>query len=149
MRHFYGLPSDYCPWTTNPGVQLCGVRDDPRAREILDIGFAVACRAKPGFPFNEVAKGLWANPSQDIDRKPWSSSGPMGLATSIFLYSYEHDIGLSGFANLRIIGHPTGTSPMGVLAEDKLRNLAGECFSVPVIAMVIGSFAFNPSAPWW
>ena len=83
LRSTFALPSDYRPGTTNPGVQLLGVRcDDHRALEILDIAFAVACKSKPGLPFEQVAKGLWAKPSQDIERKPWSAHGPPALATT-------------------------------------------------------------------
>ena len=133
LRDEYALPSDYRPWTGNDAVQLLGVREDPRSYEVLDIAFAVACRAKPGVPVRGVTQGLWANPSQQIHQKPWSFDGPMGLATSTHLYSFEHDHGFSGFANLRALGHPSTSSPIGRLSEEKLRGLAGECFSVPVI----------------
>ena len=81
------------PWTTRPGVKLNGVVSTPRQHDILDLAYLMRCRALGhGCSNAEIIKGLWANPSQSLARKPWSTS--LGTPTTgAELYSFVHSEG--------------------------------------------------------
>ena len=148
VRDKHQLPSDARPWTSRPGVQLRGLADSERQRGVLDVGFAVHQKRNPGLSAHELTKILWANPSQSLDRMPVTTT-PATLTTSTELYSFAHDTVLSGEAVLRGMGWPRGYVPAERFTEAEVRNLAGECYSAPVMAQVAFAYYLNPWAPWW
>ena len=77
------------------------------------------------------------------------STQPFTMTTSATLYSYEADAVLSGAAMLKAVGWPAGYMPAEAFSETVLRSLAGESFSVPIIAQVSFAIYLCPSAPWW
>ena len=112
----------------------------------LDIGFAIMQKRFPGRSTSQVAKGLWASPSQCVSQSPWSHS----LATpttSLEIYSYEKDWVLSGDSMLRLLGWPENRFPVEIFSNHELRCLSGESFSIPIVTQLI--MASYPFAPWW
>ena len=148
VRAAHGLPPDYRPWTSQAHVQLRGLPDSERYRDILDIGFAIMQKRFAGKSTAQVAKGLWASPSQCVSRSPWSYS----LATpttSLEIYSYEKDWVLSGDSMLRLLGWPENRFPVEKFSNHELRGLAGESFSIPIVTQLTMAFYLNALAPWW
>ena len=148
VRAAHGLDPCYRPWTSQQHVQLRGLPDSERYRDILDIGFAIMQKRFPGRSTSQVAKGLWASPSQCVSRSPWSYS----LATpttSLEIYSYEKDWVLSGDSMLRLLGWPENRFPVEMFSNHELRCLSGESFSIPIVTQLIMAFYLNPFAPWW
>ena len=150
VRDSLGLPAESRPWTQLPGVKLRGMDMTERARDVVDCAFAAARRRRPmGTPLATIIKDLWVNPSQSVKRRPWSMNGPPTVVTSSAVYSFHSDCTLSGDAHLRALGFPSGTSNVGEFSEAQLRDLAGECYSVPSITSLTYAVYLNPRASWW
>eukprot|EP00974_Lingulodinium_polyedra_P076082 7367938-Lingulodinium_polyedra.AAC.1 len=62
-------------------------------------------RLQPRKSVAELTKGLWANPSQSVDRFPAASHLPT-LTKNAVLYSYEHDRVFSSESHVRLMGRP-------------------------------------------
>jgi hypothetical protein len=71
------------------------------------------------------------------------------MTTGSVMYSYEHDKTLSGKAHLQLLGHPKDRMSRQIFSESKLRDLAGEGFSVPCAALVTFLCFANPHGEWW
>jgi hypothetical protein len=148
MRYHHGLSADASPYTQLAGVQLRGVPRCDRVHDLLNVAFMLRRDRNPNVPIKDLLCNFWANPSQNIARKPWSDH-PATLTQSAELYSFEHDAVLSGHAHLRGMGFPTNMAPIGFMSEYALRQLAGEAYSVPVMSLLLSAVFMIPDAPWW
>ena len=144
------LPSDSKLWTSRPEVKLRGLPDSQRQRDYLDVLFGSAVVQNPGVDAASLAKNLWGDPSQNVDRIPKKHKKGVGtLTTSTALYSFECDAVLSGAAGIQLMGWHRGAAPMEQVSESTARNLAGDSFSVPLAALMQCALFWNPHTPWW
>ena len=69
------------------------------------------------------------------------------------MYSFEYDVLLSGYDQLRLQGIPTGAAPQGegsvTFTNGQLHSLAGEAYCCPVITTVLYAYWLNPWGDWW
>jgi hypothetical protein len=147
VRDALKLPPGSKPWTSRPEVKLRGVADSERQRDLLDVAWADSRNKNPGLASSELCKILWANPSQGLQRRPWSWK-PQTLTTSCELYSYEGDCVISGAGHMRAMGWPNNCVPIDEFSESDVRSLAGESYRVPIACIATNAFYLNPYAPW-
>ena len=95
----------------------------------------------------QLVMDAWCNISQSVDRFPNSENVPTLTKTSE-LYSFRHDAILSGDAHGRLMDWPSDWSPPK-LSQSELRSLAGDSYSLPIMAMIAMGLYSNPNAPWW
>ncbi len=101
----------------------------------LDLGASVRDACHDQATRAEVAKGLWVDLSQSIQRKPWRF-GPMPTyTTSSLLYSYEHDCQLEPEEALAVYGRPVLHEHQASL--DDMRDLVGNCVAAQPLAALI------------
>ena len=73
---------------------------------------------------------------------------PHTCCRSTVEYSFQLDKILSGFGQMRIMGHPANLD-RSLFSNADFMELAGEGFSIPIAAMLIHAYWENPHAPWW
>ena len=148
IRDAHSFPGDAAPWTSKTSSRN-GLGSLPRQCDVLDIAFMMRPAALPaGSSRADIARGLWANPSQSVVRSPWTTNLGTGVTTSEF-YSFEHDVMLSGHAHMRVMGFPSDTCPHGMFSETQLSRIGGNCYSVPIVALISSALYLNPHATWW
>ena len=126
-------------------MKLRGLPDSQRQRDYLDVLFGSAVVQNPGVDAASLAKNLWGDPSQNVDRIPKKHKKGVGtLTTSTALYSFECDAVLSGAAGIQLMGWHRGAAPMEQVSESTARNLAGDSFSVPLAALMQCALFWNP-----
>lgn len=138
------------PWTGQPGIKLAGLSHCPRMLDVLDCAWE-ACLRKAGdsTPHAEVRKGLWCDPSQAVQRLPFSYTPP-SLCKKSLPYSFERDVCLSGRDAMALQGmpFPACIAPSPEFADRECRALAGEAFFLPHMLTVAYVYYLNPQAPW-
>ena len=129
-RHKLNIEPHAVPWTSEK--QLLGVRNKTgRQADLIDIAYASE-RTKfkrHGVAPSEVVKGLLADISQSVKRKPWSRNLPT-LMQRTLVYSFDKDSVLSGSDHLRLQGSmvvvscstPAWSSTMRALLHWQLTN---------------------------
>jgi len=150
VRSTIGVSADFRGWSSRPDISLIGIPKTPRVLDLLDIGWAIQL-AKFGPPGSvtstQARRGLWANVTQTVQRKPF---GPPGcLATHSLWYSYEHDFTIDGQDALRLQGFPLGSAPKSSFTNAQLFDLAGEGFHAASVGSFLYAFLLNPYGPWW
>ena len=80
-RRAHKLPSDSKLWTSRPEVKLRGLPDSQRQRDYLDVLFGSAVVQNPGVDAASLAKNLWGDPSQNVDRIPKKHKKGVGTLT--------------------------------------------------------------------
>ncbi len=163
MRDWQGVSADkrkalnmehrdsYNPWTDKHPV-CASLHNDPRSLEVLNVAaWAHTLQVPESIDFEcSNFKGFYANVSQNIEREPWGWD--IGCITqNSTLFSFEKNILLSGFDNLRLQGHPNGpaTAPARKFGNCQCRQLAGEGFFLPHVATIMAAYVNNPFADWW
>ncbi len=143
-----GLSSTFSDWSKT--AELNGLPASERFRDCLDVCWGERLLSAPeATPKAELVQGLWANPSQGVQRRPWTLNNDRGTFTSGSLwYSFQHDTCLDGVDVLRIHGHPAMIETASI-SESKLKELGVQGFSVPIITVFTTAFYFLPWAPWW
>ena len=154
VRSANRIPKSANPWTSRRGIQLRGVPATLRVRQSLDTVWAVAmAQANHKIPAEKLRENLWVDLSQDIVRMPLTpakrSRGFPVITTSSIIYSFQEDVTLSGRSNFLLLGHPPSRTSRQAFSEAKLRDLAGEGFSVPYCALISFIMYSNPHGPWW
>ncbi len=133
-------------------AQLQGCPQTARVLDVLDCGWAARLASLPaGATTADARHGWWCNPSQSVSRTPWGALPPVSTIGSI-AYSYEYDVALSGYDQLRVQGIPIHAAPQrgtDAFTDRQLRSLAGEAFCAPQMLSVAFAFYMNPFAPWW
>ena len=146
-RAALGLPPKSTPWSS--GAQLRGLRGDRDRRvDLLDIAFSERRNAAPYATEAELRSSFWANISQGVQRRPWGDLPPV-LCRQSMVYSFEADAVLSGWGHLLLLGWPRSTAPRAQATDGDLRDLAGESYSVPIMAMLTYAVYCCPEMPWW
>ena len=75
IRSKLGISASYNGWTGEnrpKGVKCWGVPPTERYHDILDCAWAARLKAKGDQGVEACRRGFFANPSQSIDRQPWS-----------------------------------------------------------------------------
>ena len=152
-RFKLGLPprsdtSRWAPWTGRHDIKLRGLSGTDRCKDVLDVCFAHVCKKSPSVDVETLARGLWANPSQMVDRLP-VQHGLFTPTSSVENYSFEKDAALSAGALMTLIGWPKDMCLPDVYSEAELRLLVADSFSVPIASALSCCFWLNPWAPWW
>ena len=153
LRNERDLGPRSSPYTSLPEVQLKGLPATERQKDIVDVGFMFKRNrllAETGkVPSTSgITRDLWCDPSQGIQRKPWSNH-PCCLTQATEMYSYEADAVLSGLGHLQLMGFPSDCAPTDLHTESAYRRLAGEVYSVPIMSLILTSIYLCPSMPWW
>ena len=148
VRNSLGMPASSNDWCGRPGVNLRGLPDSPRQRDVLDVCFRAACRKRPGVSVQKVVQGLWANPSQNVDRLPFSTK-PATFSSGLTQYSFEKDAVLSAAGHLKCVGWPKHYMPADTFTEPELRTLAADSFSVPIAGVMRLALYYNPYGSLW
>ncbi len=147
QRNLLGVSSTFADWTKT--AKLRGVPNSDRYRDCLDVCWGAALKAAPeGTKRSDLVKGLWCNPSQAVQRKPWNPDSGGTVTTSSTWYSFEHDCVLDSVDFLRLHGHPALIHFTG-LSEREAKMLGEEAFSVPIVTAFLSVFYYLPWAPWW
>jgi len=146
MRSDLGIGPQSRPYTNFQHIQLRGLPATKRQQDLLDIAFATRAARYPDKNERQLRANFWANASQSVQRKPWGDH-PMVLTTSSELYSFEADVVLSGASHLRLLGAPSNISHD--ISESRLRKLAGEAYSVPLMSIIFTAVYLCPHQPWW
>jgi hypothetical protein len=60
----------------------------------------------------------------------------MTLTRNALPYSFEYDRVATGHAIMRSMGLPTNQAPFVEFSDTELRDLAGDMFSIPIMAVV-------------
>ena len=122
----------------------------PRVNDILNLNWATQLKDAPRTATREsLAKGFWGNPGQMLNRHPKGKHGGPGTMTSKSLwYSFEYDICPDGVDLLRVQGIPADVVVNG-LSDTKLRELAGESYSCPIITLISMAWYHQPWGLWW
>ena len=150
MRSKHNLPSVSAPWTSREAVKLVGIpgnRASDRMLDVLNVMFSIARNQQPSVPTTELIKGMWANISQSVHRKPMTNGFCGSMARSSLMYSFEHDHLLSGRGAMLAMGH--AAQSVSILSDSRIspaqwRDLAGEGYSVPILAVIsIALFTAN------
>ena len=116
--------------------------------DLLNIAWCFHRASKPATTStDDLRTGFWANLSQSVQRKPWAEP-PHTCCRSTVEYSFQLDKILSGFGQMRIMGHPANLD-RSLFSNADFMELAGEGFSIPIAAMLIHAYWENPHAPWW
>ena len=120
------------PWTSKPTTRLSGLVKTPRALDVLDVCYGEACVRRESVVPAVVTKGLWANPSQNLNHGAKAVYGTPGTFTkSTVWYSFEHDATLTASAQLETLGwHRGAAGGVSLFSESDMRSLSGEAFSV-------------------
>ena len=115
------------PWTGQPRVRLCGLPNQERVRDIVDICYGQACKKLKSKDPKVVRQNLWCNPSQSLSHSAKAVFDRPGTFTkSSRWYSYRHDATLTGSGQLQLLGWHTGAA--GVtddFRESDTRSLSG------------------------
>ena len=148
-RDRLGVSAGWCDWTQSSTFNKGNFTE--RELDCIDTAWAARLASLSfGAPPSVAKKDWWVNPTQGVQRSPWSDSVPT-LCRDTVLYNYEHNVVLSGADHLRLQGFPPGqVSPCGsATADDADRDVAGEAFTLPCVTSVVYGFYLNPDAPWW
>ena len=150
VRAEHGIPKHDKPWSQRRGIQMSGVPARPRVVDLLDVGFALRQRALGHYATSaELRRSYYCDISGSVERKPFAVH-PFVFRRNSFLYSYETDSVLSGAAQLEVMGWPRRLLPSAsVISDSEYRDLSGECYSVPIAAVLNMCFYCNPWGPWW
>ena len=82
-----------------------------------------------------------------MSRLPWGQ--PPTLCRNTLTFSYEGGFLLSGADNLKGLGFSTELAYGSGLDDSECRDLSGEAFAAPCIAVMLQAFFLNVCAPWW
>lgn len=125
------------PWSSS--ARLLGVPRTARTLELLDVGYLCAEQAlrQQGLPADKghVVQNLTIDVSQNICRKPWSSSLRTFTTTSQ-VYLYSADRILLPEEALRLLGFDDvpGDALNGVSAAE-VSDLVGQAMALPSVAV--------------
>lgn len=148
MRDSLSMAMDSRPWT--PHHELRGLPNSDRMRDLIDVSYHRARRDTMDADTDEkeVPRGLFLDVSQGMMRARLCRDLLNSFGTKSMVYSYEHDIVLSGASHLQLFGWSRDRMS-NFFSDDTLRDLAGESISVPSLAIVLLALWMNPFADWW
>ena len=154
LRHNLGMGPSSALWTGRPGIRLSGMGSgaSQRQRDLIDICFeqlrSNTFKQHGRVPVAQLVKNAWCNVSQSVDCGSIYAQNVPTLTKTAELYSFRHDAILSGDTHVRMMGWPYDCTPPK-LSQSELRSLAGDSYSLPIMAMIVMGLYSNPHAPWW
>ena len=96
----------------------------------------------------ELTKGAWANLSQSVLRLACNRGEVPTITQNSLIYSYEHNVTLSGAARMQLIGWTPEMVPQRVVSDHQCFSLAGDAFWAPLATIMQTACAIQPWAPW-
>ena len=149
VRGTLQLPATATPYTGKSEISFGGHTMNQRQRDLLDCAFAARRSDMPDTSTStELRAGLWCDISQAVQRRPWGLRPP-SICRNTCLYSYEHDVVLTGYAHMLLLGWPRGFAGREEFTSTELRDLSGEAVSIPITSIILQAYWCNPWAPWW
>ena len=120
------------PWTSKATTRLSGLPNTPRCLDVVDVCYKESSLRRASVDPAVVTKGLWCNPSQNLNHGAKAVYGTPGTFTkSTVWYSYEHDCTLTASAQLESLGwHRGSAGGVSLFSESDMRSLSGDAFSV-------------------
>jgi hypothetical protein len=94
----------------------------------------------------DLRKDFWSNCGQSHARKPFGGTG--AFTPKSIWYSFQCDLALDAIDACRLHGLPSDLVLNGI-ANHELYDLAGECYSLPIITMISTIFYYQPYGSWW
>ena len=164
-RKWLGMSQFSAPWTGRQGVLIRGLDKQKQCSRLLDCLDVQFEKAKQlGTPNNkkkkqsatmgtqrtvaQIVDSLFCDASQGVGRHPVSKGQLSCLTQQSLVYSYEHDVLLTGHSHMKTFGW--GASYISRRFSDaELRSLAGEAVSVPIAGLLVSACYLNPYADWW
>ena len=139
------------PWTSRPQLRMFGIPRKARVLEYLDLTYWKARSHKSSGGLSEAE--LLGNAFVDISQNPertYCRSDCVPVDTNLSaIYSYNRDCVLSGGSMLQTMKWIPEFYPLVHCSEPEARSLAGDCFSVPMVALIQACIIQNPYGPWW
>jgi hypothetical protein len=148
MREAVGISFDYKPWTNNPGVVLAGVPQRKRFADCIDVGF-VYLYLKSGFRLDrggkvqmneDVADAMyswWVDPTQGVQRKPWSNRDIGTNLSGSSWYNYGLDSVLTPSDKMAMMGWMDWNQ--GSMTDKNINNLIGEAQHLACLGTCVAS----------
>ena len=137
------------PWTSRRHVQLKGVPDSARIRDVIDVGFAIRQKSNHhSVSTKDLIRDLFADVATSVHRLPYKQRGLGVFRQNSLIYSYDADVLLSGMSHMQLMGWPKSALSSGFSDAD-LRHLAGEYYSLPICTMITFCLYCNPWGSWW
>jgi hypothetical protein len=152
IRTAHNISLDNTGYTSLPGLKLTGVPKTQRARDILNINWALRLKATAGTPMSsaQLKSGFWKDLSQSLDWGQGLASGLGGtLCTGNLWYSFEQDAVVDGYDCLRLQGWPYAFCESTSLSNAEKKELAGEGYHLACFATVATGMYLCPFMPWW
>ena len=146
------MQDGFAPWTGRASVKLTGVPAHlPRQTDIIDQVFWMMRRSTQphGIPDEELVRDAFIDTSQSVLRSRPSQPCTPTFTSSSIVYSYQHDVLLTGGSVLQIMGWPQRAFPPSVLTDAECRSLGGDSFSVQFATLIQQCCICNPWGPWW
>ena len=144
---------DFEPWTRRPALKLHGIPRTPRVLECLNVKYWKMRLDMAGTAEEGVVEGKFVDVSQSMFRTCKGKTAKTGLlpvyTSSSQIYSFQHDILVTGGAQLASIGWAPEMFDLGSFSDNDCRNLSGDSFSVPWACLIQRALLSNPYAPWW
>ena len=148
IRDQYDIPRSATPWTSS-GAKMHGVPQSARILDVLDCAWAIHRKhCPPEATTAEIANTLWVDLATAVGRKPWSEGYPGVFRQNSMVYSFHADAVLSGAARMQLMGWPASSFPRRI-EDSLLRQMCGECFSLPLCAFLHLCLYCNPYGEWW
>ncbi len=148
VRDQLEISANFKGWSERSNVKLTGLPKPPRYVDVVDCAWAHRVSdSHPDATVRSLTENYWANPSQGIQRLPWTLKGGC-LTPRACWYSFEKECCLDGSDYLRIQGLPTWTELNG-LSDNEVRDLGGDVYPCPLIATALLSLYYQPWACWW
>jgi hypothetical protein len=135
-----------CAVWTGQKPKPSGMPRGEREVALLDCAWASRLQSK-SWPNLEAAKdSFYVDFSASLQRKPWGRFMTLKQCSSI--YSFAHDVTLTGAQHFRLMGWPS-TVNTSMLQEKDLKSLSGEGFALPCSSLAHIAYYLNPYGDWW
>ena len=139
-REAYGLSAVSRHWSSRPHIVMKGIHPaDARGREMVELAWAGTCISRK-CPFSDDthAVGLFVDFSQAHDRGKFGKLSDLALTriSAPKIYSFSHDRCFRSNDLFKLMGWPRPPRTVGI-PDDKVFDMLGESFSLPVIASVL------------
>ena len=152
LREEAGMTAKSQPWTIQSHIQLRGLPQSERMRDLINVVFTQRYReCKNVENREEVYKGVVVDVSLPLEKSETTTDGRWPkLSGKSLIYSFQHDLVFSGSGHMQMLGWPRTWPESSGLTDDLLRDLAGSVGdSVPIAAVIVSGLWLNPLAPWW
>jgi hypothetical protein len=136
---------DTSPWCSRRDVELKGVPDHDRHRDLIDCVWAAATFQAHTEDIPKITSDLGLDVSQSLSFRPWFRGSLPTMTTSANFYLYGHDRVMLEEEKFRVLGF--GKVKTGRLTATQLRDLTGEAMAVYSISGVAYAMALGLQYP--